>query len=143
MKIHVLNGPNLNLLGSREPDHYGDRTLAEIRAEMEGLAAELGVDLHFMQSNSEGDLIDAIQDAEEEGDGIIINPAAYTHYSIGIRDALAAVDVPALEVHLSNVHAREAFRADSVVAPVCLGGIWGLGPAGYTLALRALVDFLR
>src|SRR5215216_4336356 len=139
--VLVLNGPNLNLLGTREPGVYGRTTLAEIVAELESLAgaADSPLRIEHLQSNHEGQLVDAIQSLGPSAVGIIINPAALTHYSIALRDALAAVGTPAIEVHLSNIHAREEFRHHSVVAPVVLGQIAGLGPDGYRLALRHLI----
>ncbi len=140
MKILVLNGPNLQLLGLRKPEVYGTTTLADIESRLAKLASELGVELEFLQSNHEGDLVDAIGKTCERGiDGIVINPAAYTHTSVAIRDAIEAVRLPAVEVHLSNVHAREEFRGRSLSAPVCLGQVSGLGADGYEMALRALV----
>lgn len=143
MKILVLHGPNLNLLGTREPGVYGSMTLAEINAGLAQLAAELDVQIDCLQSNSEGTLIDAIQHARETVDGILINPAAYTHTSVAIRDALSAVALPAVEVHLSNIHTRESFRHVSLTAPVTVGQIIGFGPHSYLLGLRALVGILR
>jgi len=137
--IHVLNGPNLNLLGTREPQIYGRETLADIEARCREKAESLGVPLLFAQSNHEGGLVDLVQAAREAG-GLAINPAAYTHTSIALRDALAAVDVPKVEVHLSNVHAREPFRRRSFVSPVVDGVIAGFGSAGYLLALDALAE---
>lgn len=136
----VIHGPNLNLLGARQPEVYGRDTLAEIDARLASWAEEHDVELDILQSNHEGEIIDAIQDARLWAAGIVINPGAYTHYSYAIRDALAAVGVPAIEVHLSNIHARDEFRRLSVTAPVCRGQICGLGWFGYILALQALVD---
>lgn len=138
MRVLVIHGPNLNLLGEREPEVYGTLTLDEIDDRIRAEAADLGIEVTCVQSNSEGAVIDAIHAARREADGIIINPGAYTHYSLAIRDALAAVALPAIEVHLSNVHAREEFRRHSVIAPVVRGQIVGLGAEGYLLALRAL-----
>ena len=137
MKIRVLHGPNLNLLGSRETDVYGSVTLAEIDAEIARHAQTLGVQVEISQFNSEGELVEAIQGAGQSADAIVINPGAYTHYSIAIRDAVAAVKIPAVEVHLSNIHAREKFRQESVIAPVCVGQISGFGPQSYLLGLDA------
>ena len=142
-RILVLNGPNLNLLGTREPDSYGTMTLEEVNSALEELAGELEAELRCLQSNHEGAMIDAIHEAAGWADGIIMNPGAYTHYSYAIRDAIAAVDLPAIEVHLTNVHARETFRHTSVVSPVCLGQVIGLGWRGYLLALRGMVGYLE
>ncbi len=140
MNILVINGPNLNLLGTREPALYGHQTLDEVMAELMELAATLGVELAGYQSNHEGALIDRIQAARLEGvSGIIINPGGLTHTSVALRDAIAGVGIPTVEVHLSNIHAREEFRHHSYIAPVAIGQIAGFGAAGYGLALRALV----
>lgn len=140
--ILILNGPNLNLLGEREPSVYGAASLADIIDELRsGLDAER-VELRDAQSNAEGDLIDAIHDARTWADGIVLNPGGYTHTSVALRDAIAAVDVPVVEVHLSNVHAREPFRHRSLVSAVCLGTIGGFGPVGYRLAVDALLAHL-
>lgn len=135
-KIAVIHGPNLNLLGSRQPDIYGSETLEAINRKLKERAAELGVECTFLQSNVEGELVTAIQQAA--CDGIVLNAAAYTHTSIALRDAIAAVPTPVVEVHLSNVHAREAFRHTSMIAPVCTGVICGFGADSYLLALEAL-----
>lgn len=142
MNILVIHGPNLNLLGVREKGIYGDKSLADIEAALEQTAAELGVTLSFFQSNHEGALVDAVQNAFGSVDGILINPAAYTHTSVALRDALLSVKLPFVEVHLSNVHAREEFRAHSFLSDVALGVITGFGPDSYLLGLRALVGSL-
>jgi len=143
MKILVLHGPNLNLLGTREPDVYGTFTLDDITESLSQLAAELECEIYVMQSNSEGTLVDTIQAAKGVFHGILINPAAYTHTSVAIRDAFAAVALPTVEVHLSNIHKREEFRRHSYIAPVAVGQISGFGPDSYLLGLRALVNHLR
>ena len=138
-KITVINGPNLNLLGTREPEFYGNLTLDDIISELSAHAKELGVDIAAMQSNSEGALIDAIHAAKDSSKGIIINAGAYTHTSIAIRDALAAVALPFVEVHLSNVYAREEFRHESYLSDLAKGVICGFGARGYIYALESLV----
>ncbi len=143
MKILVLHGPNLNLLGSREPQFYGQLTLPEINTAIRELAEELGCSVTILQSNSEEKLIEAIHSAMGEFQGIVINPAAYTHTSIAIRDALSAVAIPTIEVHLSNIHSREEFRKHSYIAPIAAGQISGFGPDSYLLGLRALCNMLK
>lgn len=135
--ILVINGPNLNRLGLREPGVYGSKTLDDLQFELETLASALSLDVSFKQSNSEGEIIDWIHEASNLHQGIILNAGAYTHYSYAIRDAIASVDVPVIEVHLSNVHAREDFRRESVIAPVTIGQISGFGFESYKLALHA------
>lgn len=139
--ILVLHGPNLNLLGTREPEVYGRETLAAIDAAIADHAQRLGVQVRSRQSNSEGALIDALHQAQEQG--LVFNPGAFTHYSLALRDAVAAKGLPTVEVHLSNVHARESFRQHSVIAPVCLGQVAGFGSFSYVLGLEALVRHLR
>jgi 3-dehydroquinate dehydratase II len=139
MKILFLNGPNLNLLGTREPNVYGSTTLAEIEAQVRERAAKLGIGVEFRQSNIEGELVGWIQDARGKYDVIVLNAAAYTHTSVALRDAITAVGVPTIEIHLSNVHAREDFRHTSLIAPVCRGQIAGFGAGSYILALEASV----
>ena len=139
-KLLVLNGPNLNLLGIREPEIYGHVTLTEINQQLNQIAGELGIQLEFFQSNHEGELVDKIHQAVSGIKGIIINPGAFTHYSLAIRDAISAVGIPTVEVHLSNIQAREEFRKKSVIAPVCIGQVAGFGPLSYILGLRALAD---
>jgi len=143
MRFLVLHGPNLNLLGTREPDVYGSLTLEEINRSIAELAAELGGTVTCLQSNSEGGLIDVIQSASADHDGILINPAAYTHTSIAIRDALAAVGLPFVEVHLSNIHRREEFRHKSLLASLAVGQICGFGRDSYLLGLRALFSQIK
>ncbi|HUS81550.1 MAG TPA: type II 3-dehydroquinate dehydratase [Armatimonadota bacterium] len=143
MMISVIHGPNLNLLGVREPEIYGRVTLDEIDARIRELAAELGVEVETCQHNSEGEIIDAIQRAGVQADGIVINPAGYTHTSVAIHDALKAVCIPAVEVHLSNILAREDWRHRSLTAPACAGVISGLGADSYLLALRAVCALIE
>ncbi|HUA39126.1 MAG TPA: type II 3-dehydroquinate dehydratase [Candidatus Sulfopaludibacter sp.] len=140
MKVLFLNGPNLNLLGQREPDVYGRETLAGIEAKVRKRATALKIAVDFRQSNLEGELVNWIQQASGQFDVIVLNAAAYTHTSIALRDAIAAVGVPTIEIHLSNIHAREKFRQKSLIAPVCCGQISGFGPKSYLLALEASVD---
>ena len=143
MRILVVNGPNLNLLGTREPAIYGTTTLSDLEGTLERVAADLGVQADFFQSNHEGALIDAIQGAAGRYQGILLNPGAYTHTSLALRDCLSAVALPAIEVHLSNLHRREPFRRRSFTAEAAVGVIQGLGPLGYELGLRALVRILE
>ncbi|WP_308914979.1 type II 3-dehydroquinate dehydratase [Jannaschia sp. LMIT008] len=140
--ILVLNGPNLNLLGTREPATYGHETLDDVERTCRALGDELGIDVAFAQSNHEGALVDAIHDCRDRHDGIVLNAGAYTHTSIALRDAIAGVALPCIELHVSNVHAREPFRHHSAIAPVCLGVVAGFGVRGYPLALRALTERL-
>lgn len=143
LNILVVNGPNLNLLGQREIEIYGEQSLDELNDRLNDLAVELGATLTFYQSNSEGDIIDYLQQSGFEADGLIINPGAFTHYSYAIRDAIAAVGITAVEVHISNIYNREKFRKKSVIAPVCLGQLSGFGYYGYAMALSFLADQLR
>ncbi len=136
MKILVIHGPNLNLLGTRESDLYGTRTLEEINSDLQGLASEMGAELTILQSNHEGEIVDAIQNSKDH-DALLINPAAYTHTSVAIRDAIAGVRIPAVEIHLSNIYKREEFRHKSLISPVADGQIAGFGPDSYLLGLRA------
>ena len=136
--ILVVHGPNLNMLGKREPDHYGSQTLDEINQSLANRAAELGIDLSTFQSNHEGEIVTTIQNAVGRVDGLVINPAAYTHTSVAIRDAILLLEVPTIEVHLSNIHKREPFRRQSYIADIATGQICGLGAQGYLFALEAL-----
>jgi len=140
MRVLFLNGPNLNLLGQREPDVYGKTTLSDIEARVRGRANSLAATVDFRQSNHEGELVSWIHDARGKFDAIVINAAAYTHTSVALRDAIAGVGVPTIEIHISNVHAREEFRHHSVIAAVCRGQITGFGPFSYLLALEAAVN---
>lgn len=142
-KVLVLNGPNLNLLGTREPEIYGSTTLADINTMLQKRGADAGIEVDCFQSNHEGALVDKIQAANHNYDYIIFNAAAFTHYSIAIRDAIAAIDVPVIEVHISNIHQREEFRHTSVLAPVAMGQICGLGVESYLAALEAIIYKLK
>lgn len=143
IRIRVIHGPNLNLLGIREPEVYGTTTLPEIDSLIKKHADEIGVQVDISQFNSEGDIIDAIHAAMNSVDAIVINPGGYTHYSIAIRDAVASVSIPAIEIHISNVHARDEFRQKSVIAPVCVGQISGLGINGYLYAMDAAKQIVK
>ncbi|WP_404452986.1 type II 3-dehydroquinate dehydratase [Virgibacillus necropolis] len=139
-RLLLLNGPNLNMLGNRENDVYGDFSLADIEESIERLTKECGYELECFQSNHEGELIDKLQDANGQFTGVIFNPAAYTHTSVALRDTIKAIEPPVIEVHISNVHRREEFRSKSLLAPVCYGQIVGLGIKGYKLAAMALIE---
>ena len=143
MKVVVIQGPNLNMLGVREQHIYGPMKLEEIHQQMKNFADQNGIEIEFFQSNLEGEIIDRIQECLGDADGIIINPAAYSHTSIAIRDAIAAVEIPTIEVHLSNIHAREEFRKKSITAEVCAGVITGVGPFGYHLAMIAIIQIMN
>lgn len=140
MKFLVINGPNLNMLGTREPEKYGTTTLSDIEKEILAHAKSKNVEVDFYQSNIEGEIVTAIQKAKNVYDGIIINPAAYTHTSVALRDAILAVELPTVEIHLSNIHTREEFRHHSFTAPVCIGQITGFGKFGYIMALDAIIN---
>lgn len=142
MNIAIISGPNLNLLGKREPGIYGTETLASIEQEIAKEAQSLGTDIDFFQSNHEGAIIDALHAAMDNADGVVLNAGAYTHYSYAIRDAIAAIKIPVVEIHMSNVNAREEFRRTSVIAPVCRGTIAGFGKNSYLLGLKAVYDIV-
>lgn len=143
MRILFLNGPNLNLLGQREPGVYGSSSLKQIEAQVRESAGQLGANLDFRQSNNEGELVTWIQQAKPEFDAIVLNAAAYTHTSVAVRDAISAVAIPTIEIHLSNVHSREKFRHESLIAPVCVGQISGFGAYSYVLGLLAAVNVIE
>lgn len=143
MNILVINGPNLNLLGKREPGVYGSDSLQEIQNEIIAETKALNVDVEFYQSNHEGGIIDALHNAMDDADGVVLNAGAYTHYSYAIRDAIKAIKIPVVEIHMSNVDSREEFRHVSVIAPVCKGSIAGFGKFSYILGIRAVVNLLN
>ena len=143
VKVIVIHGPNLNMLGTREPEIYGSTTLDEINAELEHLGMTLGIFVETFQSNHEGAIVDKIQEAGATQNGIIINPAAYTHTSIAIRDALLAIDIPIIEIHISNIYKREPFRHKSLISDVADARITGLGIKGYSIALKALAEMVQ
>jgi len=143
LRILVLHGPNLNLLGQREPEIYGTTDLETIDAELHELALELGALVDARQSNHEGQLVDWLQEARSDFQGVLLNAAGYTHTSVAIRDAISACETPCVEVHLSNIHARESFRHTSMIGGVCVGAVQGFGPRSYALGLRGLLDYLR
>ncbi|WDL73251.1 type II 3-dehydroquinate dehydratase [Helicobacter winghamensis] len=142
MKVMVIQGPNLNMLGVRDPRIYGPVKLETIHENIQTQAQQMGIEVSFFQSNFEGEIVDKIQECFGQFDGIIINPAAYSHTSVAIRDAIAAVNLPTIEVHISNIHAREKFRQESLTAAVCAGVIAGFGPLGYHLALNGLTQII-
>lgn len=143
MKILVINGPNLNMLGTREPEKYGNATLSDVEKELYAYSFELGIDIETFQSNCEGFIVDKIQQALNNFDAILINAGGYTHTSVAIRDAISSVNLPCVEVHMTNIHAREEFRHKSLIAPVCVGQIAGFGKESYKLGLKAIVDCLK
>ncbi len=143
MKIVVIQGPNLNMLGVREQNIYGPMKLEQIHAQMKEVATQNGVEIEFFQSNLEGEIVDKIQECYGEAHGMIINAAAYTHTSIAIRDAIAAVNIPTIEVHISNIHRREEFRKDNMIAPVCTSSVVGFGPFGYHLAMMGMLQIMN
>jgi 3-dehydroquinate dehydratase-2 len=143
MKVVVIQGPNLNMLGVREQNIYGPMKLDDVHAQMKAFAEQNGVEIEFFQSNLEGEIVDRLQECLGDTDGIVINPAAYTHTSIAIRDAISAIQIPTVEVHLSNIHQREEFRHTSLTAPVCAGQIVGFGPFGYHLAMLSILQIMN
>ena len=143
LNVLVLHGPNLNLLGTREPDVYGTDTLADIDFQLTALAEEQKIAIRIKQSNSEEVLIESLHSSREWANGVLFNPGAFTHTSVALRDAIAAIDIPVVEVHLSNIHARESFRRDSLLAPVCIGSISGFGTKSYMLGLQALKTHMK
>ncbi len=143
MKIVVIQGPNLNMLGVRETNIYGPMKLEQIHAQMKEVAEQNGAEIEFFQSNLEGELVDKIQECYGEANGIIINAAAYTHTSIAIRDAISAVAIPTIEVHISNIHRREEFRKENMIAPVCASSVVGFGPFGYHLAMMGMLQIMN
>lgn len=143
MKIFVINGVNMNMLGIREPEKYGSMTLKDLEKLLYAFSFELGADIEMYQSNHEGEIVEKIHSAYNNADGIIINPGAYTHTSVAIRDALAAVNIPTVEIHMTNIQGREDFRHKSIIAPVCMAQISGFGFDSYKLGLKGLVDFLK
>lgn len=143
MRLLVIHGPNLNMLGIREPEKYGTTTFAELEKELYAYSFELGVDIETFQSNSEGGIIDKIQQSLGDFDGILINAGGYTHTSVAIRDAISSINLPCVEVHMTNIHAREEFRQKSLISAVCIGQISGFGKNSYKLGLKALFDYLN
>lgn len=143
MKLLIINGPNLNMLGIREPEKYGTTTLSDIEKELNTYAIKHGVEIETFQNNIEGEIINKIQQALNNFDGIVINPGGYTHTSVAIRDAISSVNLPCVEVHMTNIHAREEFRQKSLIAPVCIGQIAGFGQNVYKLGLKALIEHLE
>jgi len=143
MKIVVIQGPNLNMLGVREQNIYGPMKLEQIHAQMKDVATQNGVEIEFFQTNLEGEIVDKIQECYGEAQGIIINAAAYTHTSVAIRDAISAVSIPTIEVHISNIHRREEFRKENMIAPVCASSVVGFGPFGYHLAMMGMLQIMN
>ena len=143
MKILVINGVNMNMLGIREPDKYGSKTLKDLEKDLYSFSFQLGVDIETYQSNIEGEIVEKIHSALNNFDGIVINPAAYTHTSVAIRDAISAVNIPTVEVHMTNIHAREDFRQKSMIAPVCIAQISGFNFDSYKLGLQGIVSYLK